>query len=1017
MPSDAVAIIGLSCRLPQAPDPRSFWDLLRRGASGITDAPADRWSGLDLDGAPSRGGFLDRIDTFDPGFFGISPREAALMDPQQRLMLELAWECLEDAGAVPDRLRATQTSVFVGAIAADYSTVLQRHGLEAITPHTVTGLNRGIIANRVSYTLGLEGPSLTVDAAQSSALVAVHMACESLRSGESDLAIAGGVNLIIAPESTLGLTRFGGLSPDGVSYTFDARANGYVRGEGGGAVLLKKLDRALADGDHIYAVIRGTAVNNDGATNGLTVPSPEAQEKLLRRAHQRAGVEPGEVQYVELHGTGTRVGDPIEARALGAAIGTARPEGSPLLVGSAKTNVGHLEGAAGIVGLLKTVLAIKHRELPASLNFAEPNPDIDFAGLNLRVQTTLGPWPEGTLRAGVSSFGMGGTNAHVVLEEAPAVETAADGEAPELPAVWPLSAKTEGALRDQARQLLNWLSQHPEAAPADIAHSLARSRSLFEHRAVVLPGDRAEALRAVADATPHPSVVTGSAAASGGKLAFLFTGQGSQRVGMGEELYTTFPVFAAAYEEALRHFDPQLREIIASNPDGLLDTTLYTQPALFALETALFRLLEHHGLTPDYLAGHSIGEIAAAHCAGVLSLSDAAKLVAARARLMHSTGEGAMATLQGVEEDVLPHLTDALTIAAVNSADAVVVAGDTDAVHALAAQWKEQGRKAKVLNTRHAFHSAHMNPILDEFRAVAETLTYHEPTIPIISTLTGELADQLTEPAYWARQLREAVRFHGALTTLGDNGVTTYLELGPDATLTTLTRTTHPDAVTAATLIPNRPEAATALGALATTHTHGHPVNWPTRGTPGTHTTLPTYPFQHHTYWLQPRPGVAAAADGALWKAVIQGDEEALAELLTLDPEQRKAMSAVLPALSDWFNSVTTPALATDVSDPDAENDNRCAAPSLRERLAGAPDDEVGQVLLEAVRRYAAQVLGLESAADIDPLLDFLELGLSSFTAMELAARLREDGLELDPVAIYDHPTPAELAEHLHTAL
>ncbi|MFF1903682.1 beta-ketoacyl synthase N-terminal-like domain-containing protein, partial [Kitasatospora sp. NPDC058218] len=967
MPSDAVAIIGLSCRLPQAPDPRAFWDLLRRGASGITDAPAERWSGPGLDGTPSRGGFLDRIDTFDPVFFGISPREATLMDPQQRLMLELAWECLEDAGVVPDRLRATQTSVFVGAIAADYSTVLQRHGLEAITPHTVTGLNRGIIANRVSYTLGLEGPSLTIDAAQSSALVAVHMACESLRSGESDLAVAGGVNLIIAPESTLGLTRFGGLSPDGVSYTFDARANGYVRGEGGGAVLLKRLDRALADGDHVYAVIRGTAVNNDGATDGLTVPSPQAQEKLLHRAYRRAGVDPGQVQYVELHGTGTRVGDPIEATALGAALGTARPEGSPLLVGSAKTNVGHLEGAAGIVGLLKTVLAIEHRELPPSLNFAEPNPDIDFAGLNLRVQTALGPWPAGTLRAGVSSFGMGGTNAHVVLEEAPAARTATV-ESSGGPAVWPLSAKTGPALRDQARQLLDWLSQHPEAAPADVAHALATGRSLFEHRAVVLPGERAEALRAVAEAAPHPSAVTGSAA-DDGKLAFLFTGQGSQRVGMGEELYTTFPVFAAAYDEALSHFFPQLRDIIASNPDGLLDTTLHTQPALFALETALFRLLEHHGLTPDYLAGHSIGEIAAAHCAGVLSLADAAKLVAARARLMHSTGEGAMATLQGVEADVLPHLGGGLTIAGVNSADAVVIAGDVDAVHALATQWKEQGRKAKILNTRHAFHSHHMDPILDEFHTVAESLTYHEPTRPIISTLTGELAQELTEPSYWTRQLREAVRFHDALTTLHDNGVTTYLELGPDATLTTLTRTTHPDAATAATLIPNRPEAHTALAAVATAHTHGHPATWPTQDTPGTRTSLPTYPFQRRRHWID----TAAAPESVQPLPSPQRQEEEPEDAAELTPAQRLA------------------------------------------RLSG---EELETALRDLVLTTMTITLGHVTPAAVDTSGAFRDLGFDSALSLELCTRLSQwTGLRLPAGLLYDHPTPTALVRHLQAEL
>ncbi|MGW2787488.1 type I polyketide synthase, partial [Streptomyces populi] len=553
MPVDAVAIIGISCRLPKAPDPGAFWNLMRCGADGITDAPPDRWGGTEFDAVPSRGGFLDRIDTFDPVFFGVSPREATLMDPQQRLMLELAWEGLEDAGIVPGELHGSQTSVFVGAIAGDYSTLLHQRGVDAITPHTVTGLNRGIIANRVSYTLGLHGPSLTVDAAQSSALVAVHMACESLRSGESDLAIAGGVNLIITPDSTLSLTRFGGLSPDGVSYTFDARANGYVRGEGGGAVVLKRLDRALADGDHIHAVIRGSAVNNDGATDGLTVPSAQAQEKVLRRAHQRAGTDPGLIQYVELHGTGTRVGDPIEAAALGAAIGRARPKGSPLLVGSAKTNVGHLEGAAGIVGLIKTALAISHRELPPSLNFATPNPDIDFEGLNLRVRTEQGPWPEGPLLAGVSSFGMGGTNAHVVLAEPPTAAAATAGAAPDgaqpsdaraadAPVVWPLSAKSPTALRAQARRLRAWAGEHPDTDGADVAHALVTTRSLFDHRAVVLPGpggtpeERAEALRALAEGAPHGSVVTGNVVGSGG-LAFLFTGQGSQRAGMGAELY------------------------------------------------------------------------------------------------------------------------------------------------------------------------------------------------------------------------------------------------------------------------------------------------------------------------------------------------------------------------------------------------------------------------------------------------------------------------------------------------
>ncbi|MEU9291548.1 type I polyketide synthase, partial [Streptomyces sp. NPDC048275] len=552
MPTDAVAIVGISCRLPQAPDPESFWDLLRRGASGITEAPADRWVGTEHGAIPPRGGFLDRVDTFDPAFFGIAPREAASMDPQQRLTLELAWECLEDAGVVPASLHSTRTGVFIGTTAGDYATLLHQQGPEAITAHAVTGINRGIIANRVSYTLGLRGPSLTVDTAQSSALVAVHLACESLRTGESELAIAGGVNLILAPESTLGLTRFGGLSPDGVAYTFDARANGYVRGEGGGAVVLKPLERAQADGDRIYAVIRGSAVNNDGASGGLTVPDAAAQAEVLRRACARAGVSPADVQYVELHGPGTPVGDPIEAAALGAAIGSARPGDTPLLVGSAKTNVGHLEGAAGIVGLLKTALSITHREIPASLNFATPNPDIDLDGLNLRVQTDHVRWPEGPSYAGVSSFGMGGTNCHVVLEAAPGPGA---GEVSRVPAPWVLSARTEAALRGQARRLRRFVSNAPELDPADVAFSLATGRAAFEHRAVVtVSEDRLDALSALAEGLPHPGLATGTALS--GKTVFVFPGQGSQWPAMGQHLLAHEPVFAAHINACTQAFAP-----------------------------------------------------------------------------------------------------------------------------------------------------------------------------------------------------------------------------------------------------------------------------------------------------------------------------------------------------------------------------------------------------------------------------------------------------------------------------
>ncbi|MFF9477123.1 type I polyketide synthase, partial [Streptomyces roseolus] len=575
-----IAVVGISCRLPHAADPDAFWTLLRDGSSAITEAPEGRLehsTPAAHDGV-RRGGFLDRVQDFDAAFFGISPREAAAMDPQQRIVLELAWEALEDAGVVPATLRGSRTAVFVGTLRDDYAGLVYRHGDQAVTQHTMAGVNRGVIANRVSYFLGLQGPSLTVDAAQSSSLVAVHLACESLRTGESETAIAAGVNLNLLTEAALAEERFGGLSPDGTAYTFDARANGFVRGEGAGVVVLKPLDRALADGDRIYGVIRGSAVNNDGATPGLTVPSAAAQEQVLREAYAKAGVTPAEVQYVELHGTGTPVGDPIEAAALGAVLGADRPAGEPLHVGSAKTNVGHLEGAAGITGLIKTLLSLSHRELPPSLNFETPNPAIPLDALGLAVQRELSGWPhpERELVAGVSSFGMGGTNAHVVVAESPVRESATPAGEPAAAAPagltpWVLSGRTPEALRAQAARLHQALTDGAGAPDAaDIGWSLLTTRTLFDHRAVVLGAGSAELLAstaAFAAGDPAPGAVTG-AAAEAGRTAFLFTGQGAQRAGMGLELAQKFPVFAEAFDETLGILDGllkvSLREVIAS---------------------------------------------------------------------------------------------------------------------------------------------------------------------------------------------------------------------------------------------------------------------------------------------------------------------------------------------------------------------------------------------------------------------------------------------------------------------
>ncbi|WP_433336512.1 SDR family NAD(P)-dependent oxidoreductase [Spirillospora sp. CA-294931] len=954
----AIAIIGVACRLPMAPDPDAFWRLLREGRSAVTEVPEGRW---EVEGAPRRGAFLDRIDLFDPAFFGISPREAAGMDPQQRLMLELSWEALEDAGIIPATLRGGRTGVFVGSIWDDYAALTHRKGPDAIGAHTITGVSRSMIANRISYSLGLRGPSMSLDAAQSSGLVAVHMAAESLRSGESDLAVAGGVNLNILAESALITRRFGGLSPDGECFTFDARANGYVRGEGGGAVVLKPLERALADGDPVLCVILGGALNNDGPASGLTVPSAEAQEDVLRRACARAGVRPQDVQYVELHGTGTRRGDPVEAAALGAALGAGRPADRPLRVGSAKTNVGHLEGAAGIVGLLKAVLSIRHRLLAPSLNFATPNPAIPLDDLRLRVQTSLEPWPDGDapLVAGVSSFGMGGTNCHLVLGEPPAVPSV-ERAAPPPSTPWLVSARTEPALRAQAARLRDRLSADEEAGAHEVAVALATTRTAFEHRAAIVGTDRdglLAGLDALARGEAAADVVQGRTVP--GTTAFLFSGQGSQRAGMGQDLYETVPAFAAALDEVLAHLDPGLKDLMFAEDAEPLNQTAVTQTALFAFEVALYRLLEGWGVRPGHLIGHSIGELAAAHVSGVLSLEDACALVTERGRLMQSApAGGAMLSVRASEDEVAALLDGRadVGIAAVNGPAATVVSGDREAVLALGEEWRAQGRKTTVLRVSHAFHSHHMDSVLEEFRAFAANLDYHPPAIPVISNVTGRTAteEELRSPDYWVRHLRGAVRFHDGLRTLAEAGTTAFVELGPDAVLTPAVRSS---AGAGAAAIPlarrNRPETGTLVRGLAQAHVAGVPVDWETvlSGRGVRRVGLPTYAFEHRAYWLDDAPEQPA------------------------------------PAVPTGFGA----------------------------RLADASPSERERLLLELVLGQVALVLGHD---EIVPGRPFKDLGLDSMLAVELSTRLAEAaGVSLPDTLVYDHPTPAALVQRLTTEL
>ncbi|WP_318842843.1 type I polyketide synthase, partial [Myceligenerans pegani] len=954
----AIAVIGISCRLSGAQNPGEFWDMLQRGATAVREMPPER-SGP---GGARWGAYLDGIDGFDPGFFGISPREAAAMDPQQRLALELVWEALEDAAIVPATLTGSETAVFVGAHRDDYAALTYQRGVDAITQHTFTGVNRGVIANRISHHLGLRGPSLTVDSAQSSGLVAVHLACDELRSGGSALAVAAGVNLNLLAEAATTAERFGGLSPDGTAYVFDARANGFVRGEGGGALILKPFDRALADGDRVYGVIRGSAVNNDGPADGLTVPSVAAQERVLRAAYDAAGIEPSGAQYVELHGTGTPVGDPIEAAALGAVLGAGRD--LPLRVGSAKTNVGHLEGAAGVVGLLKVLLSLHHRRLPASLNFATPHPDIPLDRLGLAVQDSLTPWPAPTrpLVAGVSSFGIGGTNCHLVLTDAPETPRASSS-ATRPPIPWVLSARTREALSAQAAAL-----RSVDGAPADVGWSLATGRTRFAHRAVVIGADGDDfrrGLDAVADGTSAPGTVTGSVTPGG--VAFLFTGQGAQRAGMGAGLYDRYPEFARAFDAVCAEFDGllpgSLRDVITSGDD--LDRTAWTQPALFALEVALFRLVESWGLRPDRLAGHSIGELAAAHCAGVLDLADACALVAARARLMEALPSGgAMLAVQAAEEDVLPLLTEDLAVAAVNGPASVVVSGELVLIEEFAAAAERQGWKARRLAVSHAFHSSLMEPMLDEFRRVADGLVYHPPSVPMVSTVTGrEETDLWLSPRYWADQVRRPVRFLDAVRTLESAGTTTFLEVGPDAVCAALAAASvrePQDSVSQPLLRSSRPEPETVLAGVAAAHVRGADVDWAALFAGAAVVPLPTYPFERTRHWL---PGTSAA------------------------PADQAARRTAEPAVD---------------------------GPAAEPTKAGTSMRAVDELVLAEV----AAVLEYAPGQPVDTGLPFKDLGFDSLMSVELRNRLATaTGLGLASGLLFDHPTPSALIEHLTAEL
>ena len=885
-PSKAVAIIGIGCRVPGADDPASYWRLLRDGRDMIREVPGDRWdvgAFYDPDASvPGKsvsrfGGFLDQVDRFDPFFFGISPGEAERMDPQQRLLLELAYEAFEDAGYPMPRLAGSRTGVFVGISINEYA-FLQFGRHELLNGHSGTGNALSIAANRLSYFFNLHGPSMAVDTACSSSLMAVHLACQSLRSSECQLAVAGGANVILSPAHSIAFTKAGVLAPDGRCKVFDARADGYVRGEGGGLVVLKTLTRALADGDPIYAVIRGGAVGQDGRTNGLMAPSREAQEEVLRAAYRDAEVPPGQVQYVEAHGTGTLLGDAIEARALGAVLALDRSRG-PCAIGSVKSNLGHLEAAAGIAGLVKVTLALTHRAIPPTLHFSTPNPHVSFDDLGLQVQQALAPWPSlgGPALAGVSSFGFGGTDVHLVLEEAP--ERAAtpagsgNGSEPDQACLLPLSARTPEALRAVVRAHRDLLAT-PESdewpSAQDVCVTAAIRRNHLDHR-VALVGrstrELGERLEGFLGGEPHANLITGPGTdGGGGKLAFVFSGQGSQWIGMGRELLRGGGVFPKAIErcdQALsREVDWSLLEQLNGDEERsrLADIDV-VQPVLFAVQVALASLWRSWGIEPDAVVGHSMGEVAAAHVAGALTLEDAVRVICARSRLLKRLrGLGGMAVVGLSAEETARCLAgnEQITIAARNSPRSTVVAGQPTALTDLIATLARQDIFASLVNVDVASHSPQTLPLADELRQALAGVRAQPTTLSFVSTVGSASTDAIPLDAdYWARNLAAPVDFTGAVQALLRSGHRTFLEISPHPVLLHSIQQTviHSDSGAGGTALPSlergEAEYARMLRSLGSLYVAGRSIDW-TRvyRTPGRRVDLPRYPWQRQRYWI-----------------------------------------------------------------------------------------------------------------------------------------------------------------------
>ena len=1044
---EPIAVVGMACRYPGGiADPEGLWQLVESGSDAISGFPLNR--GWDVESLyspdPDRrgttycreGGFLHDAGDFDAGFFGISPREAVAMDPQQRLLLETSWEAVENARINPTDLRGTQTAVYAGVMYHDYAdNAAEVTDDGGDTEELGLGSAGSVVSGRVSYALGLEGPAVTVDTACSSSLVALHLAVQALRRGECSLALAGGVTVMATPSTFVSFSRQRGLAPDGRCKAFADGADGTGWSEGVGVLLVERLSDAKRNRRRILGIVRGTAVNQDGASNGLTAPNGPAQERVIRAALADAGLSPSDVDAVEAHGTGTPLGDPIEAQALLATYGQEHSADRPLWLGSIKSNIGHTQAAAGVAGVIKMIEAMRHGVVPRSLHTEDPSSRIDWAAGAVELLQQAAAWPQTGRppRAGVSSFGISGTNAHVIIEAAPddAEEKPQTPSTPTALRPWVLSGKSSSAMQAQAARLARSVDCQTRDMNA-IAYSLAATRTTFNHRAAVIPTpgvDVAEALTALAAGHEHAAVVTGTVNRTA-KTAFLFAGQGTQHVGMGTRLYEEFPVFASALDAVCAELDPllhfPLRQLMFDGPIDELRQTRAAQPAIFAFEIALYRLWESWGARPDFVAGHSVGEIAAAHIAGILDLASATRLIAARAHLMQElTDPGAMLAVALSEEETQQLIGDhheTVSIAAVNGPDATVLAGPPDAINQLAADCAERGHRARKLNVSHAFHSAMMEPMLDRFAEQIADLPFSKPTIEFASALTGTppSTGQIGSPHYWVQHVRNTVRFGATLEWLTTQGAQRFLEIGPDTVLTGFAKAHAPNAISVASTNPGDQHLTGLFTALAHLHANGLAANWSTIFAPDTTPIdLPTYPFEHTHYWkkrgtslkLHSSMKQRSAAD-KFWSIVKDGEVAELQQLLALPAEDVHHPQEFLAALRDWYISIVDTG-HTDLDSTHQGND--IATEDVAAQLIAIDSrPERREYLAELVTRISGQILGYDNLTAVDRTADFMDLGLSSIMAIDIRNRIiTATGLDIPAAIMYDYPTIDAIAEYL----